>query len=525
MTNNLIYMWKGENIEPMLITPTRKWRIFNQNILVQFLRLDNCPLFLALKMTNSVLTFEDLCNLLEKTGFLRMGEDVKEQVSLALDTLLDIGMFKAEWREDQENTFQRYFINRNELLNPFANFKEKITQKLKDINFIEDTRKLYSLIHLEEAYEIVSEDRYFENRIFTIEQDFIQFIKNYILKTEHEILHPIARKAWSIFEHLREMHQNEVEWNIPIEYNVFSERLKGKKVCVFDDAVERGRSFCKVLDNMLEAGLDPQNIILVAYIVNKKDYFDSNNEYRKKILKTLKRDIVIYKALDDLEFHRKVADILMYIASFGSIIDYDHLIIATKLAEPMKCVNVMKTLKKLNIGKILEPGNNLQYLHVGKKKITIDDVNYRTLVNEELPESVQKISQCKIRMIWEYDKEKFTTEKVILTPIINPVVINKIKMGLKCKKIPSLKFCDLLDSYPILQKYNLCVDCTIFHMITRLLEKFFSVFANATPVKLEIKPQNIKWVEFESKYDNITPIKRELESFKQKICRILPLKR
>jgi hypothetical protein len=463
-------------------------------------------------MGGSESTFENLCSFLHDVGYFRFGENVEEHVSSALDTLLDFGLFKAEWKKD-DGTFKRYFIGRNELLNIFSEFKGKLMQKLRDIDFSNDMRKLRSLLHLQEAYEIIDDRYYYSKRIQDVEEDFIKFIKTYVLREEHQIVYPLVRKAWAIFEHLKDEHQ--IESAIPIEYSIPSERLINKKVCVFDDAVDEGKRLCATLDTLVKFGLDPQNIYVVAYIVNKDNYFKPENKYRKEIERILGKEITIYKALNNLEFHRRVSDILMYIASFGSIIDPDHFVIKIKLDDPITYIKVMEALEKLNIGKILEPGVYLQYLHPNKKKITIDAIDYSLVVGETLPESVEKISQCKVRTIWYYN-DKFQTDTVILTPIINPVVIDKLSMGLKCKLIPSLKFCEMVEANPILRRYNnICVDCTLFHMITRFLEKFLDIFSSQLNVRMTVN--NLKWVEFESKYESIQLLMQELQNFKDKI--------
>jgi hypothetical protein len=479
------------------------------------LNYDNCSLFTALNMIEQELTFEELCSLLESSGFLRKGEDVKDHVSLSLDTLLDFSIFRAEWKKD-DNTFRRRFVNRNELLNIFSEFKGKLMQKLKDTNFAQDARKLRSLIHLQEAYDLTDKERFFySKRIEEVETDFIRFLKYHVLKPEYEILHPLARKAWAIFEHLREKHSDEIEWKIPIEYNIFSEKLKNKKICIFDDAVDEGKRLHKALKDLLDAGINPQNVAVAAYIVNEK-YFDLDNAYRKEINDILHGEIAYYQCLKDVEFHKKVADILMYIASFGSIIDPDHLVVKIKLAEHVKCRDIMKIFKDLGIGKTLEPGVNLQYLHPGKKKITLDAIDYCLVTREQmLPESVREISQCKIRTIWEYDDKEFVTYTATLTPIINPVIVDKVAMRSKCEKSPSVKFCELIEEYPLLRKYNLCADCTLFHMITKLLREFLIIFSEKMPSNFIV--QEITWVEFESKYGDVPSLKQEFENFKQEI--------
>lgn len=503
--------WKDENLESLQITPQKKGVIYNHNLLVQLLYLDNCPLFLALNTVNKDLNFQDLCQLLRDSEYLRSGEDLEGVVSLALDTLLDFGIFKAEWLSS-DNWIERRFINRNELFDRFIGYESELMGKLAETNFSTTVRNLRSDIYFGEARDLPFKECYFLNRINEAESDFMEFVDNLLLLPQkYDVIIPLARKAWAIFEHLKKEHKIEVE-KIPVEYGIYPEKLRNKRVCVFDDAVNEGKQLHKALTGLLEGGVRVDNITLIAYVVNRDKYFDPKNVYRNEIQMSLNKDITYCKALNDLEFDRKVSDILMYIASFGSIIDPDHLIVDIKLHKSISGKNVMKTLKNLKIGKILEPGVNLSHLHLAKKKITIDKIDYNEITSEALPETVSKIDQCKIRTIWEYKRETFSTERLTLTPIIN-LKFDKRAIRRGCKHIPSLKFCNEIPSVS-LKDGNLCVDCTLYHMIPKFLEKFLYILTDTMPTKLRI--EDIKWVELESKYAN-TPVENNWQNFKQRL--------
>jgi hypothetical protein len=512
MEEPALNVWIDENLVPIAITPARRRVIFNQNLLVQLLYLDNCPLFLALKTVEKDLTYKELCYLLKGADYLHAGEDVKEAVSSALDTLLDFGVFKAEWQQSG-HVFKRAFINRNELFDMFAKFEEKLMRKISEENFIETVTDLTYRIHLGEASELVFDDYYYRNRIEETEDKFLRFVNEYLLEErKYDVLLPLARKGRAIFEHLKGSHSI----TCPCEYDIRPE-LANKRICVFDDAVKKGKQIYKALIRLIEAGIPKENITLVTYLVNKTSYFDDGNETRKKIIELLGKDIVFCRSLIDLEFRREVSDILMYVGSFGSMIDADHLVVTIELSQALLGKEIMKTLKDLKIGKILEPGANLQYLHPGKKKITIDQVDYSAVTGEMPPENVSEIEQCKIRMIWDYDRSTFLTNRFTLTPIVNPVISCDKE---DCKNRNFLRFCDESQFAPSQRSIHddrRCVDCTLYRMIPKLLESFLRAFAAQLPADLHIK--GMEWVEFESKYDQ-TPIKQKWKDSAEQLSRV-----
>jgi hypothetical protein len=502
-----ISIWKGKNIESFTITPERKYGIFSQNLLVQFLHLDDLPLFLALSM-NKDSTFEDLLSLLKNSGY-RSEEDAEKMISNALDTLLDYGILKAEWRQFNSK-YRRYFINRNELFNLFLGFEGQLMRRVKEIeNFASIIRELRSRIYLGEAMELPFDDCYYENRIHEIEIDFINFVKNCLNKPEYDVLVPLPRKAWAIFEHLKEKH--EIEPTATVQYGIYPNNLKDKRICIFDDAVNEGRQLYNILTILLKRGVPKENITLTAFLVNRNRYLDNTQSKRKDIEELLGKEVLYYKALNDLEFHRKVADILMYIGSFGSIIDPDHLVVNAELSKPVSGKDVISILQDMEVGNVLEPGLNLHHLHPTKKKITIDRVDYTKLTGKPLPESIDKIEQCKIRMIWEYDPKEFLTQKFVLTPIINPIIADKKAVG--CEKT-FLRFCYQKEISNLSEDNKICVDCTLYSMVPNLLESFLDIFGAKLPTQLHIT--DIKWIEFESKYDKF-PLINEWKEFKKKL--------
>lgn len=497
----IINVWKGESIVPLVITPAKKRVIFNQNLLVQLVYLDNCPLFLALQTVEKESDYWELCSLLKESNYLRTDGDVEDAISLALDTLLDFGIFKAEWQRS-DHVSKRIFINRNELFDMFGEFEGKLMEKLSGQGFIETAKDLTTKLHLGEANELPFEDCYYENRIEETEEKFLKFVHDCLLKDkEYDILWPLARKGWAIFDHLKDKHNI----TCPCDYGISTE-IKDRKICVFDDAVKKGRHLYKVTKRLLEMGVPRENITLVTYLINRNSYFDPNNDTRKKIKEMLGKDIEYYKALNDLEFRREVSDILMYVGSFGSIIDADHLAVSIELSEPISCKDIMKMLKDIKIGKVLEPGVGLQYLHPNKKKITIDQIDYNTLTNHVPPESFLEKDQCKIRMIWTYDPQTFLTSDLTLTPIVNPRVKCDGVSEAKGRHRTRLRFCDEFHSPIAASDDQLCVDCTLYQMIPKLLQSFLEVFVKRLPVSVRIT--DVKWIEFESKYREASVMKR-----------------
>ncbi|MEM2111307.1 MAG: hypothetical protein QXX08_05445 [Candidatus Bathyarchaeia archaeon] len=505
-----MFAWKGENLEPIVITPARKRVIFNQNLLVQLLYLDNCPLFLALETVEKESDYKKLCSLLKESGYLRAGGDAAEALSMALDTLLDFGIFKAEWKR-LDHIFKRIFINRNELFDMFGEFEEKLMRRISEENFVDTVKNLTGKIHLGEANEIDFEDCYYENRIEETEAKFLKFVDECLLKEKYDVLLPLARKGWTIFEHLKGSHER----TYPCEYDVTPE-IKNRRICVFDDAVKKGKQLYKALARLIAAGVPKENITLVTYLVNQSSYFHPENETRKKIIELLGKDILYYTALNDLEFRKEVSNILMYVAHFGSIIDADHLFVTIRLSRPLNGKDVMRELKNLKVGKVLEPGANLQYLYPTKKKITIDKVDYNAVTGDIFPESVVEKEQCKIRMIWDYDPQTFLTDRFALTPIINPV----ISCNGDCKRKDFLRFCDLFRFSPldmaVRDDDRLCVDCTLYQMIPKLLEAFLKILATHLPTELHVT--DIEWIEFEQRYRQ-SPIMQEWNEFTERLSK------
>lgn len=505
-----IPVWKGEHMEPIQITPAKRRIIFNQNLLVQFLYLDNAPLFLAIKTADNELDLEGLRSLLTSSGYLLDPEETEETLSSALDTLLDFGIFKAMWKPF-DGEYRRVFVNRNELFDMFAGFQEKLTQKLSEMNFSGTAESLRDKIHIGESPALTFEDGYYIKRMEGTEKELVKFIEECLLRPDvYDVLVPLARKGWVLFDHLK--NEGKLEITVPYEYGINPKRLKNKRICLFDDAVKQGKHLYDALDQLVKAGIPPESITLITFLLNETTYFDSKNEYRAKIRNSLGRDIVSYRSLNDLDFHRKVADIVMYIAHFGTIIDPDHLVVTIKLTKPLSGKSVMGILNDLGIGKVLEPGVDLQHLYPNKKKITIDKIDYRAITGEAFPEIVHRIMQCKFRMIWEYDL-KFQTQRFELTPIVNPV-IDKKGSKTECEHAPSLGFCQKFLSSTPTENGGPCVDCVLFSMITKLLKAFLEVLAKRMPTGIGMHIESMRWVEFESDYTDDLAVMNEWDKFK-----------
>ena len=504
-----VSIWKGKDMESFQMTPARRRIIYNQNLLVQLLHLDNDPLFLAIEAADNELDLEHLRSLYTGSGYLPDSGETDKILSSALDTLLDFAIFRAEWRF-YEGEYSRVFVNRNELFDMFSGLQDKLTLKLSELNFLQLSEELRDKIHIGEDSTLYFDSGYYLNRIDGIEKELVKFIEEYLLKPKaFDVLIPLARKGWVIFDHLKEEYKFDL--NVQVEYRINPRRLANKRICVFDDAVKQGKHLCTALTQLLDGGIPAEKITLVTFLLNQTEYEDEKNIYREKIRSLLggKRDITACHALDYLDFHRKVADIIMSIAHFGTIIDPDHLVVSMRLSEPLNGKDVIEILNGLGIGNVLEPGANLQHLYPGKKKITIDKIDYKAFTGETVPKTVKEISQCKIRMIWKYDPQTFQTQEFELTPIINPVIRTSVR-GIDCKNTANFGFCQkFLDSA---HDERLCVDCVLFDMVPKLLKAFLETFAEKMPKRIHIG--EVTWLEFETDYRDNPLVMNTWEAFK-----------
>jgi hypothetical protein len=94
-----------------------------------------------------------------------------------------------------------------------------------------------------------------------------------------------------------------------------------------------------------------------------------------------------------------------------------------------------------------------------------------------------------------------------MTAIVNPVV-KKFNTDFSCAKA-SAGLCSKLSSNKDRHE-SLCVDCVQFNIIPKLTKAFLEALSKEIT---NIHIENMKWVEFESKYDNEQTIMKELKGF------------
>lgn len=516
-------VWVGKQIKPRVITPEERKVVLNHNILMHLLHHDNPSFFLALKTAGKPskpveVSYEDLLQVFKKSYPIKTKWE--DMLSSALDTLLDFGIFKAFWKKECKNNvcvYRRYFVNRNEVFDVFAEFREEINKKLVDANFYTVTRRLFPLILLNE-HVFLNDDLYFEERIKRVERDLERFFLT-ILKDLNQgkkiILLPTLRKGYTLFEHFIKHHPNVKIKPEIISYTISPELKKADKIYIFDDASDKGVTVEKYVRKLLRIGVDPSKIYIAIFVVNTDEYPEGMHWRKiKELLKIENLEERVYVEIKHhkkgLDFHRAITDIIMLIGSYASIIDVDHLIVEIELEEGVKIDRIIESQKLLNIGVVLEPAIGLQYLHPDKKKITIDRIDYRNLTGEDVHEFIDHIEQCKIREIWEYNAENSVANFLTIAPVINPVI--RIEKNVRiCSNPPALQFCKKKR-----KTYELCKDCLIYHMSKILLLKFLEKLCNVLPLKsTQFK---IKWIELEEKYDFV---KEDINKIKEEINTLL----
>lgn len=502
-----ISLWIGEQIKRIKITEEEKRRIFNHNILVHLLYLDNPSLFLAIKTSGqSPKNYQKLLRLFKKNYPLQ--GDYESILSCALDTLLDFGIFKAFWKkEDKINKciYRRLFVNRNELFDIFRGYSQKLEKKLTKLNFHSIEEKLVSQIFLN---EVIVGDSDIKKIISLTEKDLEKFFSEILNRAKGKkfILLPTLRKGAALLEHFikgEDSHQFGIDRE-SIRYTISPSMEDADIIFIFDDAADKGKTLKNYVKDLLDQGVKPSKIYLAVFVINSDNY--PNGRYWKEIGNLLGGDwekrIINYTRVSKNrgDFYRKVADIIAVIGSYGSIIDTDHLMIEVEFEQGLRIDNIMKSLSSLNIGSVLEPGSWLEYLYPGRKKITINGIDYEKFTEQKLHKFIKEIDQCKIRMIWKYNNN--ISRSVIIAPIINPVI------EIEKRKIRSLA---VENGDPC----ERCRDDLIYEMSKDLLLKFFEKFAETIPSKIQINKIDVRYIELEERYGE--EIKNKLLNFEKEI--------
>lgn len=478
--------------------------VLGERILAHLFFFDETSLLLMIRTSEKeekYYTFQDLISAIEKA---REFADPREDVLRALDTLLDSGIYKPEWRL-RNGCWERVFFNRSEIAEVFTEDKDRILEPIDPLNpwkSDEVVMNIFMKIFMREAGDLSSKLPC-AKRISNVKSSLLQFIKERLLpelkKYKHNlVLLPTMRKGYTIFKHLCE----EVDLNgIEIEYSGFlnKERFNGKKVLLLDDAVEKGNVLYGYYCKLKDIGVDENNILMATYLMN-------NNAVESEIFrKHIKNRLIVepMKKLSDEDFHKEVSDILMYIASLCEIIDPDHLLIKIRFVNSLLPENVMEILESLRIGQIFEP--NFDYLHPNKKKITLsfNTEEYKELTHQTLPNHIKGIDICKIRFIFDLYKEndiykaQISSIVPIVLPKISEVMSEEERNILQKYHFDRWKDGKTLDTPPY-------VDATVYGMTTLFVKGFFKRLQNK---EVELAPYvEVDWEYFKSKYEGFNDL-------------------
>jgi len=504
---NETYLWRGRDVVPAM---PQIGRVLGERLLAQLFFFDEASFLLFVHTApeknkeEKDYTIRDLISAIEKTEEF---ENPKRVVLRALDTLLDSGIYKAEWKLMNGHWEPRFF-NRSEIAEAFSEDKERLLEPIDPLNPWKSDKTVMSIfkkIYMRDAGD-PSPGRPFPERIADTKNSLLQFIKDRLLPELKKykpgvVLLPAMRKGRIILERLR----REVDLNgVEIVYSGYlkKDRFDGRKVILFDDAVNTGYVLYDYYCKLKSIGVDENNILMAAYLIN-------NNAEHSEIFQKYIKDRLIAKPklLSDDDFHKEVSDILMYIASLGEIIDPDHLLIGTRFANSQHPKDVVEMLESLGVGEILEP--NFDYLHPLRKKITLsfDEEEYKKLTDQTFPSHIKEIDLCKIRFIFDLRKENGTYKAQIRN--IVPIVLPKIS-----------KVTDKEENY-ILEEWGFdrwqdektidtppYVDATIYHMTTLFAKSFFKELKK----KVELKPDiTVDWEHFKNKYDGFDELLRTLQ--------------
>lgn len=482
-------------------------KIRQENFLVNLMHFDKFSLFLpiitspepSLEDRDIHFTFSELVQELKKYYFFEDKEMYDRIVLESLDTLLDSAIFNATWVETN-SYYQRKFSNRNEVFRPFGIYTQKILNiSPLDSQYPELVVDLRRKIFLreEKLFPLAPYEDF--DRINTVKNELTDFInnklKNFAEKKSCDLLIPVMRKGIILS---RKLIKNEfIEPYYNMCWNPYD--FTNKKILVFDDAVNSGNTLVKTIENLIDLGVERDNIFLSGFLANE----DNRDKIVDKISKMLERDINydenFDKKLSGDNFILKVLDIIMYIASLGSITDPDHLIINVSFKKKPLYLDIFKALHEINFGEVFEP--DLEHLHPNKKKLTIllRKKEYKDIgwFNDEY---IKDIDLIKVRLVLELDSSFKKVNRIQIVPIVNPII--KIQKGKKSQLD--------LNNFEIIRKgkvwtkiknippYNIppYVDCIVYLMVSSLAKHFLNIFKR----EFEMKIKSIEWKYLTEKY-------------------------
>ncbi len=215
----------------------------------------------------------------------------------------------------------------------------------------------------------------------------------------------------------------------------------------------------------------------------------------------------------DFRFFRRVLDINGYLAHTADIIDPEHFRIKGIFSEPKSYTEICEALKNIANGKIYDA--NVKYYHI-KKKLSLYNLD-KLLKNEQenILNSDEKITQCKIRVLFnvcnaDVENKKIYIKDFIFVPIVN-FEIEENRDANNCK-MSDYKFCN----YCKKRSWKLCVDCLTFYFTTKLAKEFINKLKSAFDDDLEFffdDNQRLHWSWYEYKYSPYTGLINHLESY------------
>jgi hypothetical protein len=472
--------------------------VFNETLLYQLMSFDRNTFLLVVATSErqrgkAGYTFNDLVDAV--SGYFVYPRKV---VSNGLDTLLDCAIYKPEWVM-KNGYWQRTYYNRSELVSNYYAYRNKLFDSVDPFSLSRNQAKTIERLYADTLIRPADKFSHtisIDQRKNRIEQDITTFIDKYLkpeyVKHEPAIIVPTMRKGAILLRHLRRKAKLD---GFEIEYGYYlrKNKLRGKHVILFDDAVQKGNVLKEYKELLVrDLGISEERIITAAYCVNVQTCPEN-----------VKSEIKIgpMKPLDADDFRREVSDIMLYIASFGEIIDPDHLMIGANYKVPQPVTNVVKSLEELGIGEILEP--DLDHLYAGRKKITLNlgGEGYNALTGEDLPQEVKSIDICKVRFLFEYSKDTdcLSTKEFNMVPVVNA-------------KIPELSESQ---ANAVLERYGFMeiesgqeetygtpqyVDAITYQLVTSLIKGFLRMYVEKTKGDSEMTIRSAEWNYLSAKY-------------------------
>lgn len=503
-----ILLWRGSEAKEYEIRPETK-RLLGQNFLYHLLRFDPSSFYLAIStLEDRQYTYSEL----KERIALYLNKDLDNigvEASKSIDTLLDSGVFKAEWGDTADST-RRLFSNRGELLDCLLEIEQKSTLPLVNENFASNLKDVYKLIFEENPPELIQKLEEIENRL----ADFITTAAKKAKEEKNcDAIVPVMRKGYMLFRHL--LDKKRINLHGLTEYDVFSLKLgkiKDKRPLILDDACNKGVTIERNLAVM--ESLKMENYAFAAFCVNK-DFI--REDIRKRIT-------YCPNEYDDFNFHKEVLNIVLYIASLGEISDYDHLFIRCEFDDASDPSVIYRSLSNLGMGRITEP--DLDHLHPTRKKITIDEVKCDRIYYERglnLPHCVLGFDTQKVRLTFERDitfEDRYLVKRFVVVPIVNPMLERSYADQEDCG-IEGRAICGLIKKEHLAKIYRRipphpCIDCIIYDIVETLGKYFLEAFASTLAKEgLKFKVTDVRFEYMRRKYDQfdkkLSQLKRELE--------------